>query len=635
SIEPEKLEVIGDPKIRERIIEKEAIEHIRQLNLRELGITDYGEFKSRGFRRPYKNPGLELFINGKAMEKARWPNEGFVDIGRIVDKGGVPRYGDFSNRGGTFTYGYDRPKHWLEAEDLFVSGNFSESFADDRLRVAKIDPEKKTMTMAHAHLYGLKSGKVYTNYFAVNLLEEIDQPGEWYLDRKSGIAYVYPPKGGVDTIQVSLLDEPMIALEGVSHVSFEGITFEVMRDMAVYMERGRNNLIAGCTFRNIGLLAVCMGKGAEAPDGEYSYGHHESTTYKPATAVSRELGELDNWLYHDTVFYRDAGYDHGVLSCDIYNLGAGAVHLGGGNRKTLEPGGNFVRNCHIRDFNRLDRSYRAAVNVTGCGNVIAHNLIHDAPDMAIYLHGNDHVIEYNHVHHVMLENNEGGWFYMGRDLSELGNVIRYNFAHHVGVTEDGREGDRTEGSAGIYIDDRGSGVEVYGNVLYKTGRGRGAILYKASDVKVRNNIFIECQHAICARAWEFGIPENIEKTFGPDSLFAQRLFAVDYLKPPYIERYPFIADYLIAEKSWKSRRNVTENNVLVGMDEKQMFLVQNGGDVGLGENFITSGDPGFVDADKLDFRLRKDSVVFRQLPDFKPIPFEKIGLFSDEFRSVR
>ena len=623
---------ISDPAIKSRIIDQNAVEKILKIDLKAIGITNYGEFKSRGFRRPYKNPGMELFINDKAMQVARWPNTGFVKIGKVLDKGGVPREGDFSNKGGVFTYNYDRPAKWLKADDLYLSGNFKTTYADDTMKVAKIDLKAKTFTMAYAHLYGIDTGKPWTNYFAVNLLEEIDQPGEWYLDRTTGIAYFYPPSDNINKIEVSLLDEPMIAMEGCNYVTFEGITFEVMRDMAIYIERGHDNLIAGCTFRNIGLLAVCMGKGALAPDGEYSYGHPEGGNFKAASPISRELSELDNWLYQDTVFNRQAGYNNGILSCNMYDIGCGAVHLGGGDRITLTPGNNYVKNCEIHDFNRLDRSYKSAVNITGCGNIITHNHIYDAPDMAIYLHGNDHLIEYNHIHHVMLENNEGGWFYMGRDLSEQGIVIRYNFVHHVAVTEDGREGDRTHGAAGIYVDDNASGVEIYGNVLYKTGRDRGAILYKSSDMKVVNNIFIECQHAICARAWEFGMPDKIESVYGPDSLFAKRLFVVNYLEPPYITKYPFIADYLDYKTAWKSRRNVTENNIFVKMDEKQMFLVQNGGTVGLGENYMASEDPGFIDYKNLNFQLNDNSIAYKKLPNFERIPFVKIGLYRDCYR---
>ena len=38
------------------------------------------------------------------------------------------------------------------------------------------------------------------------------------------------------------------------------------------------------------------------------------------------------------------------------------------------------------------------------------------------------------------------------------------------------------------------------------------------------------------------------------------------------------------------------------------------------------GDPGFVDYANRDYRLKPDSEIFRLLPGFKPIPFERIGL---------
>jgi len=46
----------------------------------------------------------------------------------------------------------------------------------------------------------------------------------------------------------------------------------------------------------------------------------------------------------------------------------------------------------------------------------------------------------------------------------------------------------------------------------------------------------------------------------------------------------------------------------------------------LRDNFETRDDPGFVDAAKGDFRLRDDSIVYKKIPGFEKIPFEKIGL---------
>ena len=51
-----------------------------------------------------------------------------------------------------------------------------------------------------------------------------------------------------------------------------------------------------------------------------------------------------------------------------------------------------------------------------------------------------------------------------------------------------------------------------------------------------------------------------------------------------------------------------------------------------GKNISYMYDPGFVNMSGYDFRLKPDSKIFKDLPDFKPIPIDKIGLFRDEFR---
>jgi len=48
----------------------------------------------------------------------------------------------------------------------------------------------------------------------------------------------------------------------------------------------------------------------------------------------------------------------------------------------------------------------------------------------------------------------------------------------------------------------------------------------------------------------------------------------------------------------------------------------------IGKNYIACSDPGFVDAGKMNFELKPSSEVFKLLPDFKAIPFSKIGLQS-------
>ncbi len=619
-IEPSSIEPVTDKTVLQRIIEKDARDKIRQIDLKKLGVTEFGSLKARGFRRPYVNPGPEIFIDDYNMRLARWPNEGMVKLGQVIDRGSLPfaEVGlpedfdyDYSDRGATFTFDYNRPQLWTQADDIWLSGFFKYGFADDTIKVKSIDLKTKTITMDQTHMYGTYSGEDYRAYFALNLLEEIDQPGEYYMDRDSGILYFYPPYDLKDAaVSVSILGEPMVAMEGASYVTFEDITFECTRGIGIYMERGKGSRIRNCTLRNMGVVAVCIGKGIE-PTDKYRHPNYKKGYYQHLDPVSRQLGNWHEYIYENTVFDRRAGTDHGVVGCRIYNIGAGGIHMGGGNRLTLEPGNNFVRNCEIYNCNRLDRSYKAGVNIEGVGNIIEHCEIHDAPSAAIYLHGNDHLIQYNRIHNCCQESDDMGAFYMGRDPSEYGNVIRYNLWYNIGRGLD------THRTTTVYFDDGACGSTVLGNVFYKAGN-RVIQIGGGSDNRIINNVFIHTDLAIRRdnrlNGWA---ARFIEK----DGLFERRLNAVNYDKPPYSERYPHLADYW--NETDHPRRNVIKRNVFVNVEQTH----QGGDEWGKFENnFVTDIDPGFADLQNLNFSLSEDSPVFEKIEGFEPIPLDKIGL---------
>ena len=61
------------------------------------------------------------------------------------------------------------------------------------------------------------------------MFEELDQPGEWFLNRAAGVLHFWPPKGPVESFTSatpSLLDQPLLRIEGVSHVTFQGLMLE-------------------------------------------------------------------------------------------------------------------------------------------------------------------------------------------------------------------------------------------------------------------------------------------------------------------------------------------------------------------------------------------------------------------------
>jgi len=595
---------ITDKKILERL-NPSVRGKVLQINLRASGIKDYGTIYPKGFGRPYTPSAMELFCNNEAMRLARWPNDSLVPLGKVLDPGSIPRNGDFSQRGGKFEYNIIRPSHWTKAKDFWISGFFKYGYADDAVKVAALDTVNKTITTVQPTMYGFESGKIFQRWYAFNLLEEIDEPGEYYIDRSTGMLYFYPPKEGLKTIELSMLETPLLSFENASYIIFKNVTYECTREMAVYIERGSNIMIDSSTFRNIGTMAVCIGKGIEPFNVLQLTG-----SGKP---VSRTVGSLYGTLYVNTTLDRQSGNNHVISNCKIYNTGSGGIILGGGNRLTLGSGNNLVYNCSIHDFNRLDRSYKGAVNIDGVGNIIRNCEIYNCPGVAILMHGNNHLIEYNNIHDAVTDGDDMGAIYYGRDPSELGNKIQYNFFHHLG---------NAHGSImAVYHDDGACGATVTGNVFYKAG-SRTVMIGGGNDNRYYNNIFIDCPLAfhLDNRLMNWA-KDLIEK----NGLFEQRLNAVHYKQPPYSIAYPNIVNYF-EDKVGLPKRNYIERNVFVNVK-----MIDNGKAAWsyIGQNLTLCDTDIFIDFQHENFALKSSSEVFKLMPDFKNIPFEKIGILKN------
>lgn len=549
---------VADPAILRRLDEA-AHGKVMQADLKALGITDYGQMTPRGFGRPIYPAGLELFFQNKPMRLARWPNDAWTKIA------GVPA----GQQGGKFTYEGDRPTRWADTSDLWVHGYWTWDWADSYEKVKVLDTQKREIETEPPHgVYGYSAGK---RFYFLNVLEELDEPGEWYLDRKTGILYFWPPAPLTEgTAFVSLLEKPLVTMTtGASHITLRSLILECARGSGVEIAGGTRCVVAGCVLRNLGTYAVSVG-----------------------------------------------GKECGVVSCDIYETGDGGIQLSGGDRKTLMPGGNFALNNHIYRYCRWSRTYRPAVLLNGVGNRVAHNLIYDSPHTAIAGGGNEHLIEFNEIHHVCLETNDAGAFYMGRDLTQRGNIVRYNYFHHLG------EADLVQA---VYLDDCFCGTTVFGNIFYKAGRC--VLIGGGRDNVVENNIFVDGQPAVHVDAR--GTTWASFWFDGRDPYLMDGLKAVNYNQPPYSKRYPQLV-HILEDEPAKPKGNRIVRNISVGGRWLDLHNVTEK-EVHLQDNF-TEGDPGFVDPAREDFRLKKDSPVWKL--GFKPIPVEKIGLYRDQYRRV-
>ncbi|MBU6401846.1 MAG: hypothetical protein KGS61_16130, partial [Verrucomicrobia bacterium] len=212
-----------------------------QADLKAAGITDYGRLTRRGFGGSDHPAQLELFFADRPMTLARWPNGEWATIAK-------PAAGPNAGR---FAYTGDRPRRWTHAEDLWVHGYWTYDWADSYEKVKAIDLDHHEILTEPPHgVYGYKPGQ---RWYALNVLEELDSPGEYYVERRTGRLYFWPP-GPLSSGNacVSLLESPLIRLQGVHDLVLRGLILEVTRGEGITVVNGTNVLIAGCTFRNIG-----------------------------------------------------------------------------------------------------------------------------------------------------------------------------------------------------------------------------------------------------------------------------------------------------------------------------------------------------------------------------------------------
>ena len=543
---------------------------VRRIDLGALGVSNLGTYPDQ-FRTAQALP--ELFFNGERMTLARWPNEGWATIDTVVESGAAPWRKHASDALGVFSYTGDEPSRWAGVEDVWVEGYWCFDWASETIRVASVDPGKREIHLAKTHVYGLGSGNPAPRRFrAVNLLEELDSAGEYFIDREEQALYFWPP-ASLDgaNVTLSLLSKPLIALDDVSHVTFSGIILEDCAGTAMTVNGGSRVTVAGCEIRNAGLQGIVV----------------------------------------------DGGTHHVIQSCDIHHNGTGGIQIAGGDRKTLSPSGHRVVNNHIYSVSERMRTSAYNLRVNGVGVYVAHNEINDAPHQAIGWGGNDHLFELNNVHHVSMNSDDCGAFYMGRDPSHRGSIIRHNYWHHIGS-------EMAHGSCAIYFDDGDGGQVVTGNVFYKASGGNfGAVFnHGGHDNQVTNNIFIDCEQAIGSAPWSDG---NWAK-WQNEPLWQTRLREdVDITQPPYTDRYPELKDFYTYEGL---RMNHASGNVAVRCKNyvEGNWMVE--------KSLVTQEDPGFEDYASGNFALRSDAAVFTWIPEFEPIPFEAIGLFVDEYRTV-
>ena len=534
---------VTDARVLARLPEA-ARGQVLRADLRGQGVGDYGDMRG-GFDAPGGGPGMELFLNDRPMTIARYPNEGFLRIKKVLGETPKVVRGTGGCVEGIYVYEGDRPARWVGEKDPRVHGYWFWDWADRRQRIASIDPKAQVIRLAPPwHGYGYRAGQWF---YGFNLLCEIDRPGEWYLDREDGIAYVWPVDGKRPRRAMVSVLPAVVTMTGTAHVTLRGLTLEGARGHGVVAKDCTDCRIAGCTVRNLGSWAVRV----------------------------------------------DGGRNVQVVGCDVTGTGDGGISLRGGDRKTLAPAGHVAANNHVHRYSRWNRTYRPGLSLNGVGCRAANNLIHHAPHQAVAFGGNEHVIERNEIHNVCQETNDAGVMYGWNDWAARGHVIRHNFIHHV-------YGHEARGCMGVYLDDCFSSAHLVGNVFWIVPRA--AFIGGGRDNVFENNVFVDCAPALHVDARGLGW-----RAYGKPGL-TQKLEAQPYRTEPWKSRYPQLLT-LLADEPMAPKGNVIARNICVGgkwdnIDAKARPYLT------LKDNLIDV-DPGFEDAKRGNFRLRADSPAWK------------------------
>jgi parallel beta-helix repeat protein len=423
------------------------------LTLVAYALTDDPAWQPSGKSRPAPAAGRHLLVIQAANFTRSQGKQ--LSVGATATECSATR---FHYEPGTFKPAWVQAP---EAEIHIFQGGSCRAFKEI-VSIVKADQPACTVTIG-----GKECGAAIQpgdRYFVENVLEELDSPGEWYLDRQRGQLFWWPM---ADPSEKTTVVAPRLgrlvqflgdqaAGKPVAHIRLAGLTFQetdyspddgcagygMGNDGVVYMKDATGCAVADCTFRNIGKFAVCVSAGSgNAIEGNEICEGAEGGVLLLVTARNK------------------------VTENHIHHCGAVYKHVGG----------------VILEGPKTDE------------NLVAHNAIHDFARYGISLKnpGSRNRVEYNRVLNTNLETFDTGGIEVTQHDKEFRSesTIRNNVVGDtIGYSCIGPKAVFL--SWGIYLDSYAGGYTVTHNVCYRSAHG-GLMLQGGKDNRVENNIFVD------------------------------------------------------------------------------------------------------------------------------------------------
>ena len=533
-----------------------------------------------------------LYVNQSARLRPQLPKKGFYHFTGVD---GLPDSGFHWHHGpDRANYAPGEIKNWHNLEDVELVTY--QLWFETQHRIRSIDEEKNLVHFHSPSMGSLRDERgEFARYFVRNVFEALDEPGEWYLDRKAGKLYYLPleHESLASTVVIAPRLSEILRLEGkgserVSHIHFENLTFSHQQ-----WEMPRN--CTGYIQAAFGVPGAIILQGAEAC---VFYGCQ--ITHVSGYGLEILAGSTGNT----------------VTACTISDTGAGGIKIGHEELQTHEsavgdafvptrpvpPIATSVVDCHIRDCGHL---FPSAVGIW-VGNSGWNQLLHNSISHCNYTGIScgwtwgyaptrtvANRIENNHIHHInhreILSDN-GGIYTLGQ---QPGTVLRGNVIHDISCYG--------YGAWGIYPDEGSSEMRIEHNLVCGTKKASVFIHY-GRDNLIQQNLF--------------ALSERDHLCLGKRECHRSALFRHTILRP---RNGRFTGD-------WNPAHFTVESNLLHPLEGGELsfagWTLADLEALGQAQGTVVA-DPLCSDAGGRDFSLRADSPAFAI--GFKPWNWKTAG----------
>ena len=415
----------------------------------------------------------QLVVHGRTAQRARWPN---VDAPQPYGRVKAAALAEDRSR---YTVSIDSSavSAWnnVSEVEIVVCGNWEIT----RKKLLSVDPQSGTLTLAPPHAGAHPAIRPVKGrfFFLENAREFLDQPGEWYLDVRTG-QLTYSPRPE-DVLATSIMEMPrltrLLDLQGTPERPVRNLHFQ-----------GLHFACADWDFPDYGFNGIQASFHTFPTDGQKGWvwfpwlGTKPALQWEFAEACTLQNGVLRN--LGGVGLHLKRGCSRNTVEGNLVEeVGANGIMIGENlvgfpwGKETLPPGelpvgnrvaNNIVRRCGLDDYGAVG----IWVSFTD-GTHVAHNLLYDLPYSGISVgwmwnenptDNRNNLIEANHVHTVLQKLCDGGCLYtLGR---QPGTVIRGNRFHNVLRSETAQGAPNN----GIFFDQGSKGFLVENNLIYAT-----------------------------------------------------------------------------------------------------------------------------------------------------------------------